>query len=165
MRRGNVGSGRTTSTSAAHSKTIQVSLQASIYDAKSNNKTSKRWKDMTRAITPYIAKDMLPNQTIERSIMTFLHFSKPQLPNWNRSNHKNECINIVYQWHKKNLKEKLSPWKCFVFLLRGKSLWLRLQPTTSRQSWVLLSFIFMYSQCLWPSTLTVEELFLLVGLN
>lgn len=62
-------SGKTTSSAGGSStrpKTTQLSLQASFTAATPYDKTSKRCKDITRAITQYIAKDMVPIQTVER---------------------------------------------------------------------------------------------------
>ncbi|XP_050960772.1 E3 SUMO-protein ligase ZBED1 [Labeo rohita] len=56
----------TSSTSGARPKTTQLSLQASFTAATPYDKSSKKWKDITRAIALYIAKDMVPIQTIER---------------------------------------------------------------------------------------------------
>ncbi|KAI2658659.1 E3 SUMO-protein ligase ZBED1 [Labeo rohita] len=64
--RAKTSAGGTSSTSGARPKTTQLSLQASFTAATPYDKSSKKWKDITRAIALYIAKDMVPIQTIER---------------------------------------------------------------------------------------------------
>lgn len=64
--RGKISTSGTGSASGARPKTTQVTLQASFTSATPYDKNSKRWKDITRAITLYIAKDMVPIQTVER---------------------------------------------------------------------------------------------------
>lgn len=61
---------RAESRGGAHPKTrmapIQQSIKSSFAAGTSYDKTSKRWKDITSAITHHIAKDMAPIQTVEK---------------------------------------------------------------------------------------------------